>query len=55
MTVNEVSSQLDDLKKAGLGDREVVLCVQGCAAEIIVLQASPEPDYPVILIGGSDG
>lgn len=54
MTVNLLSSHLEDLKKEGLGDREVVLCVLGCVAEVLVLQSNPSNDDPVILIGAGD-
>ena len=54
MNVNLLSSYLDDLKKQGLGDREVVLCVLGCVAEVLVIQSNPSKDDPVILIGAGD-
>ena len=55
MKVNLLSKYLEDLKKEGLGDREVVLSVQGCDADILVIQSNPSKDYPVILIGAEDG
>ena len=55
MELRILTAYLQDLCHQGLAHSEVVLSVDGCTSDLIVIQSNDKKGEPVILIGDCDG
>lgn len=54
MELRVLTNHLQDLCHQGLSHSEVVLSVDGCVSDLLVVQANEKSGEPVILIGDKD-
>lgn len=54
MELRVLTNYLQDLCHQGLSHSEVVLSVDGCVSDLLVVQATQKFGEPVILIGDND-
>lgn len=54
MELRVLTNHLQDLCHQGLAHSEVILSVDGCVAELSVIQSNEKSGEPVILIGDKD-
>lgn len=54
MELRVLTNHLQDLCHQGLSHSEVVLSVDGCVSDLLVVQATQKSGEPVILIGDKD-
>lgn len=54
MELRALTNHLQDLCHQGLSHSEVVLSVEGCVSDLLVVQVNEKSGEPVILIGDND-
>lgn len=54
MELRFLTNHLQDLCHQGLSHSEVILSVDGCTSDLLVIQSSAKKGEPVILIGEQD-
>ena len=54
MELRVLTNHLQDLCHQGLSHSEVILSVDGCVSDLLIVQANEKSGEPVILIGDKD-